>query len=502
MTKLAKAGTRLAEFHVAGAIIALSFAIIASAAAPNAREREEVYPFAMCSNGNILRNREYAEKLLDAGAIMARTDFPFTAVRKEPGDDPDKWDWTVLEQARAIKQAYPRLEWLGLLGYGALWAEDPIYKDRPGEKWTAPQRGINVRPVDDPKNLYGHWVYESVRRYGDIIKYWESWNEPDLGPAFFKGTPVEFFAYQRTFYLAAKKADPECKVLFAGICYPSSEGYLKVHGLKPPTPHPPELCFFEEYLKECLKDPEAQKNNYYFDIMNTHTYSRATDTYNYVAIQRKLMQDYLKQGDKPVWITEMGITDKGGMFGCSEDEYCDYMLQSFAWGSLAGVSRFFHFQLDNSNGHGLYDGMLGNPKPALKTYRDVLVKEFAGTKFSAQLHGSKGAEFLEGKSPFTGGGQDGYDLFEFRGPGKDRRVLMVFADTKAPVTIKVPAEKKEATLIDRHNNRKKIQAGNGSYTVELSGATNIGGWPTHEELRSLGNPEHLIGGATVVIVEE
>ena len=81
-------------------------------------------------------------------------------------------------------------------------------------------------------------------------------------------------------------------------------------------------------------------------------------------------------------------------------------------------------------------------------------------------------------------------------------MLMVFADTKAPVTIKVPAEKKEATLIDRHNNRKKIQAGNGSYTVELSGATNIGGWPTHEELRSLGNPEHLIGGATVVIVEE
>ena len=63
--------------------------------------------------------------------------------------------------------------------------------------------------------------------------------------------------------------------------------------------------FFEEYLQECVKDPEAKKNHYYFDIMNQHTYSRATDMYDYVAVLRKLMQQYLGE-QKPVWITECG----------------------------------------------------------------------------------------------------------------------------------------------------------------------------------------------------
>ena len=99
--------------------------------------------------------------------------------------------------------------------------------------------------------------------------------------------------------------------------------------------------------------------------MNQHTYSRASDCFDYIAVDRKLMADYLGEDgrSKPIWISEMGYPDAGGLFGGTADEYCDYLLQSFAWGELAGVERFFHFQLDNSNGLGLYDGMLGKPKP-------------------------------------------------------------------------------------------------------------------------------------------
>ena len=66
------------------------------------------------------------------------------------------------------------------------------------------------------------------------------------------------------------------------------------------------------------------------------------------------------------------MSDEGGPFGGTPDEYCDYVLQSYLWGELAGVDKYFHFQLDNSNGHGLYDSMLGRPKPVLTTYQDVL----------------------------------------------------------------------------------------------------------------------------------
>ena len=465
----------------------------------------EAYPFAMCSNKHILTNPAYSEKMLDAGATMCRVDITFPLVRPKPGDAPDQWNWKEMARLRELRKQRPRLHWLVLLGYGAEWAGHPRFKDAPGGHCSYPQRGIEISPAHDPRNLYGHYVYETVRRYKDVTRYWESWNEPDLaGHHYFKGSGKDFFQYQKACYLAAKKADPECKVLFAGLCYPTFEGYLAAHGLKPPTPYPPKECFFEEYLKECVKDPEAKKHNHYFDIMNHHSYSRATDLYDYIAVARKLMQDYLGE-QTPVWVTEMGSSDSGGKapFSLTPDEYCDYMLQSFAWGSLAGVQKFFHFQLDDSNGHGLYTGMLGKPKPALFTYRDVLVKELAGAGLAKQIHGSKGVGFLDGRSPFTGGGRDGYDLFEFESHDKKRRIFMAFADTEKSVAITIPAKKGKAILIDRHNGRAEIEANGGAYRLTLEGAKSLKGWPSTDnpKAKALGGPEHLVGGATVVLVE-
>jgi hypothetical protein len=361
-------------------------------------------------------------------------------------------------------------------------------------------------PPEDPKNLYGHYVYEMVKRYKDVVKHWESWNEPDLpGAGFFKGTGKDFFPYQKACYLAAKKADPDCTVTFAGLCYGTVEGYLATHNLQPPTPYPPKVCFFEEYLKECVKDPDAKRNNYYFDLMNQHSYTRASDLFDYVEINNKLMQDYLGE-IKPTWITEMGITDTSGPgFDGTPAEYCDYALQSFAWGKLAGVEKFFHFQLDNSNGCGLYQGMLGDPKPVLGTYRDVLTQEFADATFVKQLHGSRGVDFLAGHSAYDPKWKAGYDLFEFASRDGRRRILLAFADTDKAIDVKVPATKAKATLITRDNERREIAAQDGHYDVNLPGATNNGGWPSYKDnpaATALGQPEHLVGGATIVIVEK
>lgn len=393
-------------------LIATTLFVAAGAVAAPADDAAAIrkYPFAMCSNPGILHNKVYSELMLDAGATMCRLDVTFGAVRPQAGDNPGQWQWGAMEKLRELRRRQPRLHWLVLLGYGPAWAADPKFTDPNPPKvgpppFNCPQRGIDVRPVENPRNLYGHYVYEMVRRYKDVTTFWESWNEPDLPlHHYFKGNGTDFFAYQKVCYLAAKKADPTCQILFAGMCYPTFEGYLATHQLKPPTPYPAASSFFEDYLKACVADPEAKANNYYFDIMNQHSYSRASDLYDYVAVLRRLMQDYLKQ-QKPVWITEMGVTDKGGMFGVSPEEYCDYQLQSFAWGSLAGVEKFFHFQLDNSNGHGLYAGMLDKPKPVLTTYRDVLVKEFADARLVKQRRQGSGLpgrpfpirSFMEGR---------------------------------------------------------------------------------------------------------
>ena len=465
-----------------------------------------LYPFAMCSNSNILSNSDYSVKMLNAGAKMYRVDVPFPSVRPRAGNDPNTWDWSVPNAIRSLKQQHPELEVLPILGYGASWAVDPAYQGLPDlTSINSPQNGVNILPAQSSGNLFGNYVYEMVSRYKDIIHYWESWNEPDLpGYAFFRGSGKEFFAYQRACYLAAKAADPNCKVLFPGLSYASIEGYLYTHNLEEPTPYPPATSFFEEYLKECIKDPNAAANNYYFDIMNQHSYSRASDLYDYTAINSKLMQDYLGSV-KPVWITEMGGLDAGpGMFSATPAEYCDYILQSFAWGSLAGVERFFHFQLDNSNGHGLYDGMLGSPKPALTTYRDVLAKEFADVEFYQQLYGTKGVNFLAGNSAFNPTWKAGYNAFEFRNGSGSKRVIMAFTDKAQAVSnVKIPATAgKTAVLIDRNNNRTAITASGGYYTINLGAATNISGWPVDSAYAYMGQPENMIGGPTLVIVEQ
>lgn len=467
-------------------------------------DRPYVYPFAMCSNGSFLSNPAYPEKFLDAGARMVRLDLNFASVRKTDEPDPDKWNWGPFEQVKQLKARYPDLQVLAILGYGTAWAADPAFDNVGTPGISSPQRGVDVRPVESPDNLYGHFVYEAVRRYHDVIDAWESWNEPDLnGHHYFKGNGADFMPYQRTFYLAAKKADPDCVTTFAGTCFMSAEGFLAAHNLNPPTPYPPEMNFFEEYLAAVVKDDQAAANNYYYDIMNFHSYSRASDCYDYATIHTHLMQKYLNQ-TKPLWITEMGATDKVGIFGSTTEEYCDYVLQSYAWGMLGGVERYFHFQLDNSNGHGLYAGMLGEPKPALITYRDVLVKELGNTRLIRQVHGHPGVGLLKGNSAFKADWRTGYNAFEFESLDGQRRILMAFADKAEDIEITLPARSASAILVDRHNNRSTIQAENGVYRLTLKGATNIAGWPAskdNEKAAALGDPEHLIGGATILLVE-
>jgi len=490
------------ELRMRGRCAPWVLAAVMAAMTAWAHAGERPWPLAMCSNANVLTNPEYPVKMLDAGARMCRVDVTFPNVRPKAGDDPAGWNFSNLDRIRRLRKTHPKLEFLVLLGYGAPWAQDERFASVTG-KIGSPQRGADIQPVTDPRNLYGHYVYETVRRYKDVTKYWESWNEPDLaGHHYFKGDGADFFAYQKACYLAAKKADPNCVVLFAGMCYRNVEGYLASRGLQAPSPSPAKECFFEQYLRRCVKDPDAKRNNYYFDVMNQHTYSRATDAYDYLMVVRKLMRDHLG-AEKPVWITEMGFTDKGGLFGGTPDEYCDYVLQSYAWAALAGTERLFHFQLDNSNGHGLYRGMLGEPKPVLTTYRDVLARELADTELVGQLHGTRGVGFLEGRSPYKPDWKAGCNLFEFRSRDGERRILMAFADTAKEAVVKVPAKADRATLIDRHNKRTVLWPRDGAYTLTLPGATNLTGWPTaNEKTKALGEAEHLVGGATYVIVEK
>lgn len=453
--------------------------------------------FAISSNTQALSNPIYVPTMIDGGAGMCRVDLCFAATRAKPG----VWDWSNFEPLKNLGAANPKFEWLAILGYGADWAQDSRFTPISGI--AGPQRGVNVMPPESPSNLYGNYVYETVKRYKDYVHAWESWNEPDLpGHPFFLGNGKDFMPFQRACYLAAKHADPKCSVLFAGLSFASVEGYMYAHKLKPPSADPVHSSFFEEYLQEVKKDPNAKANNYYFDVMNQHSYSRATDLYDYCEIDKKLMRDYLGV-EKPIWCTETGFVDHGGgAWGGSAQDYCDYILQSYCWAKLAKVQRNFHFQLDNSNGHGLFESVPDKPKPAFNTYK-MITHEFGDAKLVAQLHGHAGVGFLEGNSPYHPTWKSGYNLFELQSQDANKRFLVAFSDTEEAQDIKIPAKKQSAVLIDRLGKREQIGASNGFYVIHLAGATNLAGNPVipDPKFKALGQPEYLVGGATQIIVE-
>ncbi len=61
---------------------------------------------------------------------------------------------------------------------------------------------------------YGGFVEESVSRFKHLVKYWELGNEPNL---YQPGIPERWAEILRVGYQAAKRADPDCKVMWGGI---------------------------------------------------------------------------------------------------------------------------------------------------------------------------------------------------------------------------------------------------------------------------------------------
>lgn len=76
-------------------------------------------------------------------------------------------------------------------------------------------KGYNSCFRPDPA-AFETYVYETVKRYRGQIRYWEIWNEPDVS-MFWKGTPEEFAELVQIAVRAARRADPEAKIMAAGF---------------------------------------------------------------------------------------------------------------------------------------------------------------------------------------------------------------------------------------------------------------------------------------------
>ncbi len=203
---------------------------------------------------------------------------------------------------------------LGLLGNPPLWAaENPQYKNNPHPlshmcgRWK-------------PRNVeeWGNYVYNVVSRYKGKVKYWEIYNEVDFHPpastGSFSGTTQDYFELLKAAWNAAKKADPDCKILISGF---STVGSSDVN------------------MPYDLIKMGATK---YVDIFSLHSYQAL------VGVDKLRKACSAVAPDMPFWQTEQGWFMISDM-----KKRCDMTAAIQFWFIEKQYEKYFNFGSDFAN---------------------------------------------------------------------------------------------------------------------------------------------------------
>ncbi|MBN2642608.1 MAG: hypothetical protein JXR78_13225 [Victivallales bacterium] len=130
--------------------------------------------------------------------------------------DPGKFTWTYDFQLEELKKLNMPL--LGQLFTTPYWAA-AVPQKKPASPGYSKCWSPNLKHFEE-------YVYQTVSRYKDYIKYWEIWNEPAVG-IFWKGDTKEFGKMVQVAVKAAKRADPNCVVMSAGYTCPAWAWHTK-----------------------------------------------------------------------------------------------------------------------------------------------------------------------------------------------------------------------------------------------------------------------------------
>lgn len=153
--------------------------------------------------------------------------------------------------------------------------------------WSAACSDWNCPPKDN--QAFVNYTVKTIKRYKDKIKYWEVWNEPDSSTYWKNQDGLKSYCVLlKDVYIAAKKADPECKILNGGFASP--------------------IVSTNKIYDNGAKD--------YFDILNIHIFetplnpSLMKKVLTYPKLAYKIMK---RNGDghKKIWVTEIGCPGVG-----------------------------------------------------------------------------------------------------------------------------------------------------------------------------------------------
>ncbi len=167
-------------------------------------------------------------------------------------------------------------------------------------EWASEMGEENAHPCSAPMHDedWAEFVYTVAARYHGRVSYWEIWNEENEYYFFQpQPDPVRYTSMLKAAYQACKRADPNCTVVLGGLCF---------NGI---VANPWSPMKTENYLPALYEAGAKQ----WFDVLAIHPYFLAREGVPRLAALvdgTKQAMEKAGDGQKPIWITEIGFAIK------------------------------------------------------------------------------------------------------------------------------------------------------------------------------------------------
>jgi hypothetical protein len=431
---------------------------------------------------------------VNAGARWTRLIFPWEDIQPNgPGD----FRQGYFSEAEIEAQRALGIEVVGITLYTPRWAaRDPRYGAR-----SVPQ---NLQlPIDDPRNYWASYIKRLVAHYRGRIDTWVIYNEPDIyvEPDDFRtfaGTPADYALLLKTAYLAAKSVNPNARIVMAGLTY-----FWDKENNRPQ--------YFQRVLDAIRGDPTAAANNWFFDVVDAHTYGNPLNSYTVPLAFQRIMRE--RGISKPIWIDESNVLIKNdprvgsgdGPFRATMDEQASYMVQSMALARAAGVQRYSSYKLQDEHAENgdEYWGLTRNDgtfRPSYLSYQ-VAVRYMQNARSATYYWG--GSQNPPTEQEITRLLASDANRFQWPWPAPvnvvalDRgseRVTVVWNASPEQVQFALPARASSARLVSKYGQVTNLNAQGGAYPLTLEPSRNN----SDPRDRSL----YLVGGSPLIIVED
>ena len=360
----------------------------------------------------------------------------------------DEWH-TLNVDDRWLKQAHAcDREVVALLKNTPAWATDGLLH-------VGVPRGLDL-PIDDPDNVWANFVRKAVSYYASRgVNHFIILNEPDISSETygfeFEGELEDYFQMLKVAYLIAKETNPSTVIHLAGTTW-----WHDVNEGRQP--------YLERLLEHIQQDPNAETNNFYFDVASLHIYFRSDTVFQLVSETQALFNEYGLH-NKEIWVNETNAAPTDDpkwqvvrpQFQLDLEQQASFVVQSAVLGLASGADRIAVYKLWDQNlppggeSFGILSPVDSSPRPAYWAWQFV-TNHFADAQISRRTQTNT---------------VDAIQINHANG----QQSLVLWARTATPTQVQVTATNPKAYLLDQYGNVTLLRAQDSMYNIPLMGAT-------------------------------